>query len=98
MKAADHLAGEHHYEEMPTSWLRKRLGAAGFEVISFEVVTHRRSASESFYSEWAELDWSAGITDAALRSAFQTAQQELIDRARREGLTAKTGYYACWAK
>ncbi len=97
MKAAGHLAGEHHYEEFPTDWIRRRLKNVGFEIRSFEVDRSRGLASQVSYEEWQSTDWADNIDNEVLSKAIREVQAQLVGRAEREGLTAKTGSYSCWA-
>ncbi len=96
MKAAAHLAGEEHYDELPTDWVRARLKEAGFEIISFRVNPSRPAASKTSYEEWRGMDIASAIVDQELQRAFRDAQRRLVERARKEGLTCKTGHYTCW--
>ena len=102
MKAAAHLAGREHYEELPTDWIRARLEEAGFEITSFQVDASRQPASTASYEEWRSMDIAAGIAtagiaDQELTAAIRNAQQHFVERAEVEGLTCKTGHYDCWA-
>jgi len=97
MKAAAHLAGRKHYEELPTDWIRARLGEAGFEITSFRVDPSRQPAPTASYEEWRSMDIAAGIADQELTAAIRNAQQHFVERAAKEGLTCKTGHYDCWA-
>ena len=96
-KAASHCAGEHHYDELPTEWVKKELIQAGFDVLSFELDPVRHMASRASYEEWRRIDLAGGVEDEALAEAISRAQRELVAKADKESLTDKTGHYACWA-
>jgi len=97
IKAAAHLAGREHYEELPSGWIRSRLEEAGFEITSFHVDPARGPAPKTSYDEWCSMDIAFGIAKRELAAAILSAQQHLVQRARREGLSCKTGHYYCWA-
>ena len=97
MKAAAHLAGEDHYEELPTDWIRTRLEEAGFTITSFHMDPTRQPAPTTNYDEWRSMDLAAGIADPTLAAAIRHAQQGFIERAQKEGLSCQTGRYQCWA-
>ena len=96
MKAAAHLAGREHYEELPTDWIRARLGEAGFKITMFRVDRSRRPASKASCEEWRKLDPAADVPDEDMRKVIGEGQRQLLERSEREGLTTKTGSYACW--
>ncbi len=97
MKAAAHLTGEDHYEELPTDWVRSRMEEAGFEITSFHIDPARQPAPMPSYEEWRSMDIATGIADQELAAAIRNAQQRFVQRAEKEGLTCKTGHYYCWA-
>ena len=97
-KAAAQLAGKQHYQELPSDWVRARLADAGFEIISFEMDRSRHPASQMSYEEWRTMDIAADVPAEILRKAIQKTQENLLQRAEKEGLTTKTGRYACWAR
>ncbi len=96
-KAAAHLAGKAHYEELPGTWVRARLIDAAFEIISFESHPQRSPASEASCQEWRGIDPSSDIQDEILKQAIRQKHEQYARRAEAEGLTTKTGYYTCWA-
>jgi ubiquinone/menaquinone biosynthesis C-methylase UbiE len=97
-KAAAHLSGEEHYEELPTEWIKARLADAGFEVVAFVIEPSRRRAGKTSYKEWSQIDLAAEVPDETLSKVIRTTHNNFIKRAEKEGLSTKTGYYACWAR
>ena len=97
-KAAAHLSGQEHYEELPTEWIKARLADAGFEIVDFVIEPSYRPAPKPSYKEWSQIDLAAEVPDKILSEAIRTMHNNFIKRAKKEGLTTKTGYYACWAR
>jgi SAM-dependent methyltransferase len=98
MKAVSHLVSEEHYEEIPTDWIKTRLAALGFEILSFDVERERVPASKSSYEEWRKLDVGDRLPEGPMRDAVRERWAELVSQAATSRLTTKTGCYALWAR
>ncbi len=97
-KAAAHLSGKEHYEELPTDWVKARLVDIGFEIIDFRIDRSRIPARDISYNEWREIDLAVDIPEKIMRETIDMAHNAFIRRAEKEGLTTKTGIYNCWAR
>jgi ubiquinone/menaquinone biosynthesis C-methylase UbiE len=98
MKAAAHLAGGPHYEELPLEWVKAHVREAGFQIDSVELRPQRPPASRESFEEWSRAEPGEGIGDADLREAFRTAWGRYVEQAKKNGLTNKEGSYTLWAR
>jgi len=98
MKAAAHLAGQPHYEELPVEWVKARVQEAGFQIESVTINPERPPASPTSFEEWRRANCGSNIEDPSLCEAFRATWRLYVERAENEGLTNKEGSYTLWAR